>query len=268
MFLVDLCALTWRENLKGQILWIGFGAGLLVLLATGVLSGAALSHQDRLLDVSTYFLIDATVFLTALFLGSTLFSRDFCNRGLAEILIPAGVSRSRLYLGRLIGHATMLAPLCFFLFAFRAIPVFLGEGTLKTLTYTSLIMTFFCTFKAILALHVAAFLGITTRPVIALLGSLAFFLFGHFSSGISGVQGLSQDGDYWLSQHLALLYKFFRIWNPNFLLLESWQGAWESPTQWELLQRLGWGAAAIVLFAALGAGLAARQEIGSSKAGG
>lgn len=267
MFLVDLCKLTWRENLKGQILWIGFGAGVLVLLLAGALSSVAMDHQDRLLDVSSYFLVDAVALLTALFLGASLFPRDFCNRGLAELLVPRGVSRARLFLGRLVGHGTLLVGLTLFLFAFRAIPVFLSESRLGAFGTTALVMAGFSSLKAILAVCVAAFFGVWVRPVLALLASLGLFLLGHFSSGVSGLRGLVESPDAPVSPFLTFLLGVFRIWNPNFLVLESWRGAWESPGAQELLMRVGWGAAAIAVFATLGALAASAREIGASRAG-
>lgn len=267
MFLVDLCKLTWRENLKGQILWIGFGAGVLVLLLAGVLASVAMDHQDRLLDVASYFLVDAVALLTALFLGASLFPRDFCNRGLAELLVPRGVSRARLFLGRLAGHGTLLLGLTVFLFAFRAIPMFLSESRLGAFDQSALVMAAFSSLKAMLGVCVAAFFGVWVRPVLALLASLGLFLFGHFSSGVSGLRGLVESPDAPVSPLLAFLLKLFRVWNPNFLVLESWRGAWETPSAGELALRVAWGVAAMAAFATMGALAASSREIGASRAG-
>ena len=262
-----LCKLTWLESLKGQVLWIACGVGVLILCAVAVLSGAALSHQDRLLDVSTYFFVDATLFLTALFIGSQAFPRDFTNRGLAEILVPGGILKGVLYLSRLAGHASLLVTLAAFLFLFRHVAFALADSTGAGAFDTTVSMWLLSSLKLTLALCAAALLGIFTRPIIAMLGTLGLFLFGHFSSGLSGLRGLEADPGHLVTQETAFLLKAFRLWNPNALVLESFQGAWESPDARELTLRVAWGVGAIAVFAALGALSAQRKEIGSIQAG-
>jgi hypothetical protein len=261
-----LCKLTWLENLKGQIIWIACGVGVLILCAVAVLSGAALTHQGRLLDVSTYFFIDATLFLTALFIGAQAFPRDFTNRGLAELLVPTGTLKGVLYLSRLTGHATLLIVLAAFLFLFRHAAFLLAQSTDSAATATTLLMFLLTSLKLTLALCVAAALSVFTRPIISMLGTIALFLFGHFSSGVSGLSGIDAQADRLLSQESALLFKFFRIWNPNSLVLESFQGAWETPSLVELTTRISWGVGAIFVFLAAGILAAQNKEIGSVQA--
>ncbi|MCA2958955.1 MAG: hypothetical protein IOD12_01795 [Silvanigrellales bacterium] len=248
-----LCVLTWLENLRGQVVWIACGVGVLILCAVAVLSGAALSHQERLLDVSTYFFIDATLFLTALFMGSQVFPRDFSNRGLAEILVPGGFPKSLLFLSRMAGHATLLVALGLVLFLFRHAAFALADSSVAASIAVTPLMLILSALKLTLTLCVSAFFGIHTRPVVAMLGTLALFLFGHFSSGVSGLRGLADDPERLVSGELAFLFQFFRIWNPNFLVLESFQGVWESPPGSELALRVAWGASAIAFFALVGA---------------
>lgn len=263
---VRLCVLTWFENLRGQVVWIAFGVGTLILCAMALLSGAALSHQGRLLDVSTYFLIDATLFLTGLFVGAQVFPRDFSNRGLAEILAPAGFPKALLFLSRVAGHASLLVVLGAFLFLFRHGAFALADSLDAGQTQVTALMAVLSSFKLTLALCVSAFFGIFTRPVVAMLGTLALFLFGHFSTGITGLQGLTENPESLVSKEIAFLFHFFRIWNPNFLVLESFQGAWESPGTAELLSRLAWGAGAIGAFATVGALLAHAKDVSNLQA--
>jgi hypothetical protein len=267
MLTARLCKLTWHENIRGQVLWIAAGVGVLILSAVAVMSGAALSHQDRLLDVSTYFLVDATLFLTAVFVGAQVFPRDFSNRGLAEILVPSGYGKAPLYLARLAGHASLLGLLCIVLFVFRHAAFHLADAGKAGAWNVTFLMAAFSGLKLTVALCVAAFLGIVTRPVIAMLGTLALFLFGHFSSGVTGLRGLAENPEELVSGPAAFLFKAFRIWNPNFLVLESFQGAWESPMPEELALRFAWGAGAVLVFAGLGAAMAQGKDVESVRAG-
>ena len=51
-----LLTLTLKEHLRGQIVWVsGFVIVLLMLLVT-LISGAALTHESRVLDVFSYFI--------------------------------------------------------------------------------------------------------------------------------------------------------------------------------------------------------------------
>ena len=264
---VHLWKLTWRENLGGQVVWIAAGTGVLILTALAALSGAALTYQDRLVDVSTYFLVDAVTFLTGLFLGAGLFSRDFTSRGLAELLVPRGVGKHTLYLGRLSGLASLLAALALVLFLFRGVAFALADGSQGAFSHAALVMFLFCATKTALALSVGALLGVFVRPVIALLAGIGLFLFGHFSSGVSGLHGVAEEGGALVSPVLGVLFRIVRVWNPNFLVLESFQGGWETPTVGEVLLRLSWGAGAIALCATLGACAARMKEVGAARAG-
>lgn len=240
--------LTIYENISGQIFWISFFVAALLLFMLALISDLALTHQARMLDAASYFAIDIISFLTASMLGSQLFSRDFSNRGLAEIAIPSGMSRSSLLLSRLSSHIFTMTCIVVSLMIVRLFSLYI-TGSLHSQGIQSTLQMFgFVTLKMALACSVATFLGCHTRPAISLLGTLSLFAFGHFSSGLSGVKALSEGEGNLISPTMSFLLQALRIWNPNFLILESLGGKWEHPAAPEYLMRLAWGAAALCFF--------------------
>lgn len=258
----SILKMTAHENYSGQILWLSAGVGALTLVLMALLSGAAVNHQERLVDVASYFLIDIVPFVTAIFMGSFMFSRDFSNRGIAEIAIPGGLSRITLFFWRSFSHGICLAMLIAAL-SFVRLAAFAIADTWSAAAMTStLIMFFFSSTKTILAFSLSAFLGCFARPMIALIGTIGIFALGHFSAGVQGLQGMMQEVRL-ISPTEAFLFKVLRIWNPNYLVLESFKGAWETPNLSELAMRFGWGFAAIGVF--LGAAFLAirNRDIGA-----
>jgi hypothetical protein len=261
---LSIIKMTTHEHLSGQIVWIALGVGILTLALTALISDAALSHQARMVDLSTYFLIDAVSLMMAIFTGSSIFARDFSNRGIAELAIPSGMSRSSLILWRIVAHGLNVFVVTAILFLTRQLAFLLAQVTTPTMLRDSMTMFLFCSLKTILALAVAACLGCFTRPVIALLGTLTLFLLGHFSTGISGARGISEQSGL-VSPTSELLLQALRIWNPNNLVLESLKGAWETPNLTEMTTRVGWGFSAIVVFAILAGVVVSRRDIGAMR---
>jgi ABC-type multidrug transport system permease subunit len=256
--------MTTHEHLSGQIVWIALGVGVITLAMTAFISDAALSHQARMVDLSTYFLIDMVSLLTAVFTGSSVFSKDFSNRGIAELVIPSGMSRSSLILWRISAHGINIFVVTAILFLTRQLAFLIAQVTTATMLRDSLTMFLFCSLKTILALAVATCLGCFTRPVVALLGTMTLFLLGHFSSGISGARGIADEGAP-VSPVTEFLLKVLRIWNPNNLVLESLKGTWETPKWPELVTRVGWGLAAIAVFAILAALIVRKRDVGAMR---
>ena len=247
MKFLSIVKLTIAESLLGPLFWISFTTGTLLVASAALLSGAALSHTGRLLDVSSYFVIDLLVFAVACFQGSSLYSRNFSTRGLSEIAIPMGFSRESLITSRLLGESLSLVGITGLLYAFRFFAFFIVDENLTGLLQPSLQMALFTSLKAILACVCAAFLGSLTRPVIATLGTFAFFFLGHYSSGITGLRGLVENANPLVSPFLTFLLRIFKVWNPNHLVLESFAGEWEKITSSALLWRGSWGILAIAV---------------------
>jgi hypothetical protein len=253
--------LTLYENINGQIFWISFFVAAILLFMLALISDLALTHQARMLDAASYFSIDIISFLTASMLGSQLFFRDFSNRGLAEIAIPSGMSRSSLLLSRLCSHIFTMTCIVAILMMVRIFSLYITNSLQAQEFQSTLHMFGFVTLKMALACSVATFLGCHTRPAISLLGTLSLFAFGHFSSGISGVKALTEDAGSLISPTMAFLLQALRIWNPNFLILESMGGKWENPAFSEYLMRFGWGTSAVFFFVALAMISVRRKDI-------
>lgn len=258
MRLLSLIRLTAIEGFLGQIFWVALTAGgVLVALAT-LMSGAALNHAGRLVDVSSYFLVDMVCFLVAAFMGAGLFAKNFSPRGLSELLVPMGVPREGLMAARILGECCALLAMVAALYTVRTLSLALTllhpespQGTLAGILSTSTWMAVFTFTKACLALAVAGFLGCVTRPVIAILGTVAFFFLGHYSSAVTGLRGVgagSGGPGTEVSPLADALVKAFRVWNPNHLILESFDGSWEAIDAQAFVARVGWGALAFACF--------------------
>lgn len=265
-----LLKLSLHENFTGQVLWIGLGVGVCVVGLAATLAGAALSHEVRALDTASYFLTDVILFLSAIFLGAHQFSRDFSNRGLAEITLTSGMRRESLFAWRVVAHSLSLLPLALLLFATRLASLALVElpssqsaSVWKAVLGSTALMFVFCVVKSTLACAAAAVLGVFVRPVIALLGTLGLFTLGHFSAGVSGLQGLIEDGGHLVSPSVNVMFRILRLWNPNALVLESFQGVWETPQALEIYTRLGWGMAFFGAFLSAGCLAVSRRDIGA-----
>jgi hypothetical protein len=230
--------LTLQENFKGQIVWIAIAVGLFVLGLGAFLSGAAVSHQDRMFDTTSYFVIDLVVFFTSCIIGSQVYSKDFSNRGICELLIPKGTSRVSILSARILSHLFLLFPLVIFMYVFR----FLGFFFVAALEMPSLALTIsmvaYTWLKACAGFTLAAFLGCLVRPVVALLGSITLFFLGHYQAGVTA---LADNGNDEISQSTQNLIQIFKFWNPNFLVVQSYKGVWEQFTGADFLMRVCWG---------------------------
>jgi hypothetical protein len=246
--------LTLRENLRGQILWTSGLAGIVLLILTAALSGIALTHENRVIDVFGYFAADQLLLLIAIYSGASICQTDFSSRGLAELYIPAGLPRHILYFARLMAFATVLAALATAFFALKTLVLpHLAESP-KGIDYSiQFTMMIYSWLKSLAALCLAGFLGCLVRPLFAVLGTLTLFSFGHLTSSfdsllsaasaVRSAEALSESG--------RTFYFVFKIWNPNLLVVESLKGEWIQPTWIQFLQGLSWSASCICIFSAL-----------------
>lgn len=257
--------LTLVENFKGQIFWVAAAVGVVCLALAAILSGAALTTEAWLFDSTSYFLSDVTLFLTAALLGSFLFAKDFSNRGLAEIILVRGMNREQLLFYRLFAHCLSLLLLSLLMVLSRSIAFILPTEPAHSTFLATFYMFAFTTLKAWVACALATFLGIHTRPVIAFLGTTALFAFGHFATGISGITGIIDAENSPISAKVSFLLKIFRVWNPNSLVLESFQGHWNLPTGPNLFYSLMWGIGACMVFICAGFLSVRNRDIGSMK---
>jgi len=246
--------LTLRENLRGQVLWTSTLVGSVLLILTGVIGGIALSHENRVVDVFSYFISDQLLLLVGIFSGASLCSNDFSARGMAELYIPAGVSRHALFLARLNAYAFMLLLVSMALYCLK---IFLLPQLADVPTALNLkiqcVMIIFSWLKSTTALAIAAFFGCLARPLFASLATLILFSMGHltstFDSLLTSAQ-LSRANDT-LGLLYGPLYFALKIWNPSLLTVESLNGEWLIPAGQAILLAISWSAGFILCAVAL-----------------
>lgn len=246
--------LTLRENLRGQLLWLSAIAGSVLLILLTVLSGIALSHESRVIDVFSYFAADQLLLFVAVFSGSTVCATDFSSRGLAELYIPAGASRHSLYIARLFAYAVVLFALAAALFGLKIfILPRLAENPASVNLQIQFTMLFFAWLKSLTALSVAGFMGTLVRPIYSVIATITLFSFGHltssFDSLMSAGSALSQDVS--AAHNNDFIFGLLKVWNPNLLVVNSARGEWVAPTSADTAQALSWALAFILIPIAL-----------------
>ncbi|MEN9826881.1 MAG: hypothetical protein RI953_2626 [Pseudomonadota bacterium] len=242
--------LTLRENLRGQLLWTSAISGCVLLVLMAVLSGVALSHEARVIDIISYFAADQLLLFVALLSGSSICSNDFSSRGIAELYIPAGATRQSVYLARLIAYAAVLLMLATALFALKifALPGF-SEINYGMNFQIQVLMLFYSWLKGIAALAIAGLLGSLVRPLYAVLATVTLFSFGHLTSSLDSLvnSGIALNPAADLSQTNLLLLGLLKIWNPNLLVLESARGEWIFPPAQQIAQAAAWAICCILI---------------------
>ncbi|MEN9808495.1 MAG: hypothetical protein RLZZ488_62 [Pseudomonadota bacterium] len=242
--------LTLRENLRGQLLWVSATAGSVLLILLSVLSGVALSHESRVIDVFSYFAADQLLLLLAVFSGSSICSTDFSSRGLAELYIPAGASRLSLYIARLFAYAVVLLALATVLFGLKIfILPRLSENQESVSFYIQFNMLFFAWLKSLTALSVAGFMGTLVRPIYSTIATITLFSFGHLTASFDTLMsaGTALNQDISAAHNGGILYWLLKIWNPNLLIVNSTRGEWIAPTPADTAQALSWALAFILI---------------------
>jgi hypothetical protein len=244
-----LLTLTLKEHLRGQIVWVsGFVIVLLMLLVT-LISGAALTHESRVLDVFSYFISDQILLFLGIFFGASICSHDFSSRGIAELLIPSGCSRSAILIVRIIGFAIVLLSIAIVIFSVHSflLPHF-AEFPRTPDRKAHFAMFILSYLKSITGLSVATSIGCIARPVFAVLGSLTLFSVGHLTASLDTL--INASGSAVASDELgafsAFFYKLFSIWNPGVLVLESIRGEWILPNLQAFTVACLWAAGVIL----------------------
>ena len=240
--------LTLRENLRGQLLWTSAISGCILLVLMAVLSGVALSHEARVIDVVSYFAADQLLLFVALLSGSSICSNDFSSRGIAELYIPAGASRQSVYLARMIAYAAVLLMLAIALFAIKifALPGF-SEISYGMNLQIQLLMLFYSWLKGISALAIAGLIGSLVRPLYAVLATVTLFSFGHLTSSLDSLvnSGVTLNPGVDVSQTNLFLLGLLKVWNPNLLVVESARGEWILPPTLQIIQAAAWALSCI-----------------------
>jgi len=244
-----ILTLTLKEHLRGQLIWIsGFVSILLLLLAT-LLSGVALTHEARVLDVFSYYFTDQILLFLAIFSGAGICNQDFSSRGIAELLIPSGYSRYSILIVRMLAFAIILLAVAIVIFSINSflLPNFV-EYPRSPERLAHLTMFFLSYLKSLSGLSVATLIGCFTRPVFAVLGAITLYSVGHLTASLDTL--LNAVGNSAASSDLGVLneifYKLFSFWNPGLLVLESVRGEWILPDLQSLSIAFLWAAGVIL----------------------
>jgi hypothetical protein len=263
-WLVRFLVLSHKEFLKSQLGWIALAVTLISVLLSALMGEASLSGEQRLLETSTYFLVDIGVIFVAAFSGSTTFAKDFSSRGMAEILVPRGLSRAQLLVYRFLGQWVnlLLLTLICHLFRWACLEFLAPKPVDRSVILPMILFTFF---KSGLTLALAWGLAVLARPVIALLGCLCFMAFGSVSANLAALSQIKPGGllpgEELVSEKMSWGLKLLRLWNPNHLTLSSYGAHWETFSLMEFLGRLAWGVGAISLFICIACALVSRKPI-------
>jgi ABC-type transport system involved in multi-copper enzyme maturation permease subunit len=242
--------LTLREHLRGQLLWVSAFVSVLLLLLATFLSGVALTHEARVLDVFSYYAIDQILIFLGIFAGASIFSQDFSSRGIAELLIPSGYSRQTILIVRVLGFALILLSVAFLLFTLKSFLLpFFAEFPQAPNRTAHLVMFLFSYLKSVAGLLVATFIGCLTRPVFAVLGAITLFSLGHLTASLDTLfaagEGIQSTNN--MSALSAALYQLFSFWNPGVLVLESFKGEWVLPNTETFVSAFLWAAGVVLV---------------------
>lgn len=242
--------LTLREHLRGQLLWTTGFVSVLLLLLVALLSGSALTHENRVLDVFSYYINDQVLLFIAIFSGAAIFTQDFSARGIAELLIPSGYPRHLILLVRMLGFVIVLCMLALFIFAIKSFLLPLLTDFPQAGNHRAhMFMLLLSLLKSIAGLTVATLLGCLARPIFAVLATITLFSVGHITASFDSLihsanNSVPMEELGFLS---ASFYKIFSFWDPGILVLESVRGQWVIPDSQSLLAAGVW-AAGVILF--------------------
>ena len=253
--------LTQHENYRGQVFWTGGLLLVFLMIVTILFSESTLSYRNHMVSSLSYSLIDVAITFMSLLIGSQIFIHDFTNRGIAEITIPRGISRAKLLTWRVFSHYLSLLLFCavFYVFRFLIMSFFLGSAHDPVETHFQ--MFCFSYLKATLAFSMATLLGIHTKPPIAILAVIGLLAAGHFSSGITSLSGDINPDEALHSPIARALLTFFKIWNPNNLVIEGFENTWEPISSSFFIQRFLWGLFATISFLSVAILSISRKDI-------
>lgn len=246
--------LTLRENLRGQLLWSSAISGSVLLILLTTLSGVALSHESRVIDVFSYFAADQLLLFVSVLSGSSICATDFSSRGLAELYIPAGTPRQNLYLTRLFAYSVVTLTLAMTLYGIKILLLPRLAESPRSINYeVQFTMLFFSWLKSLTALAISGFFGCLVRPIYSVLATITLFSFGHLTASFDSLLNSSStlNSEQHVSQTSAFLYYIFKIWNPNLLVVDSAKGAWIQPSFEAFQQGITWALGFIFIATAL-----------------
>jgi hypothetical protein len=264
--LAGILKLTLKEHLRGQILWLGGFVGVILLMLVSLISGIALTHENRILDVFSYFINDQILLFIAIFMGSNLYSQDFNARGVAELLIPAGSSRQSILLVRMSAFFLILVAIGFFIFGLKSFLLPRLTEFPQEINHTAhACMLLLSVLKSTSALTVATFIGCLTRPVFAILATLTLYSVGHLTASFDSLlnSANSANSPENVSPFMTVLYQVFSFWNPNLLIMESVRGEWIIPDFSSLALSGLWAAGVILTATGLALAKVSRTDISS-----
>jgi hypothetical protein len=250
-----LLRITIREFIRGQFLWMGVAAQVLLIMSVFFFSSIGLDDNARIFDQFAYFLTLTLALFVSSLIGSVTWKRDVAKTGLSEITCSRSFGPTHLFLTRSSTQALGVSVYLLILFALYvgslwmtfpdrfaqtlpALPAMFGLGLIYT----------------ILALSVSLALGVFVRPPLAQFGTLLLFTAGTLSESLTQVASLggptaAEARTTWGRIALPII----QWWRPQALIIQAEGGQWQVGTTAELLLAASWGLMACGFFVSLGA---------------
>ncbi len=244
---------TFKELLKSKLLWNVVALGVIISIVSwiaaeftfGVPGRVALDVGLSLLSISGYFI--------AIFVGTTLISRELESRTI-YMIISRPVSRQEFLIGKLIGLGLFLALNFILLSAFS-----LGVSLLLGVSLNSLIMwsVVAAYVESLLLMLVVVCISLEANVVITIMSSLTLLVAGHAVG--ETLQALFVKNNYYLEQFLKLYHWIFPgFYKFNLKELVIYQQT--VPTGW-VISSLGYGVAYTVFLVFISLWLIKRKDL-------
>lgn len=250
-----LMRITAREFLRGQYIWMGVAAQVMLITSIYFFSVIGLDDHARIFDQFAYFLtLTLTLFVSSL-IGSGTWKRDAAKTGLCEIVCNRSFRPAHFFLTRTTAQALGLILYQLGLFALYASGLWLAFPERFASTLSALpVMCSLGIVYALLSLATSSALGVFVRPPLAQFGTLLLFTAGTLSESLTQVASLggpSAEEARSGSGHVVLAV--MQWWRPQVLIVQAKTGHWQLGTPEEIALAAGWGLLACGFFATVGA---------------
>lgn len=250
-----LIRITAREFVRGQFLWMGVAAQVLLITSVFFFSVIGLDDHARIFDQFAYFLTLSLALFVSSLVGSATWKRDVAKTGLSEIVCNRSFGPTHFFLTRTAAQALGMMVYLLILFALYAGALWLAfperfAGTLSALP----VMCGLGMVYALLSLAVSSALGVFVRPPLAQFGTLLLFTAGTLSESLTQVASLGgPSAAEAKSTSGQVVLAMMQWWRPQVLIVQEKTGQWQLGTPEDLALAASWGLLACGFFATVGA---------------
>ncbi len=236
---------TFREIIRDRILYGLFVFAILLMGLSIILGELSYAEQTRISADFGFVAINISAIIIAVFIGSTLVSREIEQRTVYTLLAHP-VSREQFVIGKFLGlfMVNLVVAVCLSLLM-GAVFYYLGTPWDSNCTLT----VFGILLESLVMLSITVFFGTVTRPVLAVSYSLGVFIIGrsmdslNFFAGKSGQENVQSFSNF-IQSILPNLSKF--NWS-NYVVVKE-----PIPSDlifWSTFYALSWVAAFVFLAA-------------------